>query len=189
MRTGVMCYCLWILPVVALSSNNSETLLEALLIRSRSFRDIASIIDILKKYPRIIAYVPSLNPVNPGNIKRISSDFGFRFHPVDQVLKKHEGIDIAANLATPIHCTASGFVQIAAAHVRGYGNYIQIKHKYGFETRYGHLSKIYVKAGHLVKKGDIIGFIGSTGKSTGCHLHYEIRKYGIGVAPKAFLQI
>jgi len=173
----------------AFAQGDIKVLLEQLLTKARGYNDIKSVIDILKKQNAVYQYVPSLNPVNPKKMKRISSQAGVRYHPIDKVFKKHEGIDISANLATPIHAPASGTVVIASSGVTGYGNYINIKHKYGYETRYGHLSKIYVKAGDVVKKGDIIGFIGSTGKSTGNHLHFEIRKFGCSINPEPFLQL
>lgn len=123
--------------------------------------------DILKK----IQYVPIGLP----HIGRITSNFGVRGNPIKKGTGSefHPGLDIAGNIGDPIHATANGVVIFA--NVRGgYGNCIIIKHNFGYETLYGHLSKINVKEGQNVKAGDVIGQLGSTGRSTGPHVHYEI---------------
>ncbi|WP_295812277.1 peptidoglycan DD-metalloendopeptidase family protein [uncultured Apibacter sp.] len=123
--------------------------------------------DILKK----IQYVPIGLP----HIGRITSNFGVRGNPMKKGTGSefHPGLDIAGNIGDPIHATANGVVIFA--NVRGgYGNCIIIKHNFGYETLYGHLSKINVKEGQNVKAGDVIGQLGSTGRSTGPHVHYEI---------------
>ncbi|WP_295842650.1 peptidoglycan DD-metalloendopeptidase family protein [uncultured Apibacter sp.] len=123
--------------------------------------------DILKK----IQYVPIGLP----HIGRITSNFGVRGNPMKKGTGSefHPGLDIAGNIGDPIHVTANGVVIFA--NVRGgYGNCIIIKHNFGYETLYGHLSKINVKEGQTVKAGDVIGQLGSTGRSTGPHVHYEI---------------
>ncbi|WP_293917067.1 peptidoglycan DD-metalloendopeptidase family protein [Apibacter sp.] len=123
--------------------------------------------DILKK----IQYVPIGLP----HIGRITSNFGVRGNPMKKGTGSefHPGLDIAGNIGDPIHATANGVVIFA--NVRGgYGNCIIIKHNFGYETLYGHLSKINVKEGQTVKAGDVIGQLGSTGRSTGPHVHYEI---------------
>ena len=123
--------------------------------------------EILKK----IQYVPIGLP----HIGRITSNFGVRGNPMKKGTGSefHPGLDIAGNIGDPIHATANGVVIFA--NVRGgYGNCIIIKHNFGYETLYGHLSKINVKEGQNVKAGDVIGQLGSTGRSTGPHVHYEI---------------
>ncbi|BCD67316.1 peptidoglycan DD-metalloendopeptidase family protein [Nitratiruptor sp. YY09-18] len=121
----------------------------------------------------IVHLIPSGKPVVQEF--RISAGFGWRKHPILHKKEFHPGIDLAAKGKVPIFATANGII-IDAKHGRyGYGNVIKIAHVYGFSTLYGHLRKILVKKGDFVKKGQIIGYMGSTGLSTGQHLHYEVR--------------
>lgn len=140
-------------------------------------------------YKDIFKYVPSINPLNPKKLKRVSSKFGKRFHPIDKVHKAHLGIDISAKLATPVHAAASGTVIKVIRSDFGYGNQVVIKHKYGFKTRYAHLHSFIVKKGDTVKKGKVIGLVGTSGKSTGNHLHFEIIKNGNNVNPEPFFKL
>ncbi|MET0752719.1 MAG: peptidoglycan DD-metalloendopeptidase family protein [Pyrinomonadaceae bacterium] len=117
---------------------------------------------------------------------RISSGFGTRFHPIDKVTKFHAGMDIAAPVGTPIGAAAEGIVTFAGWS-KGYGNLVVIKHADGKETRYGHTSKMFVKEGDSVVAGQQIAAVGSTGKSTGPHLHFEVRENGQAVNPQKFL--
>lgn len=117
---------------------------------------------------------------------RVSSDFGMRFHPVDKKMKFHGGMDIAAPKGTPIGAAADGEV-IFAGQKGGYGNVVIIQHADGRESRYGHAEKLFVQAGDKVSAGQTIAAVGSTGKSTGPHLHFEIRENGELVNPKKIL--
>jgi len=117
---------------------------------------------------------------------RISSNFGTRFHPVDKKIKFHGGMDIAAPKGTPIGATADGEVSFAGWK-GGYGNVVIIQHADGRESRYGHADKLFVQAGDKVSAGQKIAAVGSTGKSTGPHLHFEIRENGELVNPKKIL--
>lgn len=127
--------------------------------------------------------VPSRMPVDTA---RMSSGFGMRTHPVLGGHRKHTGIDLAAPTGTPVYATADGFVA-KAERWSSYGNYIQIEHGGDMHTRYAHLSDYNVTAGQHVKKGDLIGFVGSTGRSTGPHLHYEVRIAGEAVDPRPYM--
>lgn len=129
------------------------------------------------------AAIPSRMPVEGA---RFSSQFGSRIHPVTGRRKNHHGIDMAAPSGTPIYATADGRVEMAKWY-GGYGNYVQIEHGDEVETRYGHMSRMNVSAGQPVKKGDLIGWVGSTGRSTGPHLHYEVRIAGEPVDPEPYL--
>lgn len=124
----------------------------------------------------IMQYIPTINPINPNRFNRISSVFGERFHPISGTNKQHLGIDISANHGLAVHAAASGTITKIHFSSKGYGNYITIEHEFGFVTRYAHLSKILVEQNQKVAKGQIIGSVGSTGASTGNHLHYEIIK-------------
>jgi peptidoglycan hydrolase FlgJ len=117
---------------------------------------------------------------------RISSGFGNRFHPIDKVTKFHSGIDIAAPRGTPIGAAAEGVVTFAGSQ-KGYGNLVVVKHADGKETRYGHMEKIFVSEGEKVTVGQAIASVGSIGKSTGPHLHFEVKEAGKMVDPRKYL--
>ncbi|NTZ41502.1 M23 family metallopeptidase [Altererythrobacter sp. SALINAS58] len=112
----------------------------------------------------------------------VTSRFGVRMHPLTGGRRAHQGIDIAASAGTPIRATANGFVSVAGWG-GGYGLLVTIDHPAGLQTRYAHLSRLNVRPGQDVAQGDIIGFVGSTGNSTGPHLHYEVRRDGLAVDP------
>lgn len=130
-------------------------------------------------------YIPSIFPIKATDT-RISSSFGYRFHPIDGVVKFHSAIDIPCIFGENIYATASGIILVANSGNTGLGNYVLINHVNGFATIYGHLSKFNVKVGQYVKKGQVIGFAGSTGKSTGVHVHYGIIKDRISINPFPF---
>ncbi|MBX7541661.1 M23 family metallopeptidase [Qipengyuania sphaerica] len=117
---------------------------------------------------------------------RMSSDYGDRTHPVLKRRMGHKGVDLAAPTGTPIYATADGFVSKAERY-SSYGNYVAIEHGARIQTRYAHMSRIAVADGSWVKKGDIIGYVGSTGRSTGPHLHYEVRIDGQAVNPVPYM--
>jgi len=122
----------------------------------------------------------------PLHYRRIASTFGYRVHPVTHKYTFHAGLDLPAKYGTPIYAPASGVV-VYAAKKGAYGNFMLITHSYGFKTAYGHLSRFAVKSGNYVTKGQRIGYVGSTGRSTGPHLHYEIRYLTKWVDPKPFM--
>ncbi len=117
----------------------------------------------------------------------VTSTYGDRMHPVLKVKKLHKGIDFKMPIGTPIVATADGTVKKVAHHIKGYGTHIVLQHDKVYESKYAHLSKINVKEGQQVKKGDIIGYSGNTGASMKPHLHYEVRKNGKAVNPKSYL--
>jgi murein DD-endopeptidase MepM/ murein hydrolase activator NlpD len=127
--------------------------------------------------------VPSRSPLESA---RLSSDFGLRTHPVLGGRRDHKGIDLAAPTGTPVYASADGVIG-KAEWFSSYGNYIQIEHGGEMETRYAHLSGYAVAAGEQVRKGQLIGFVGSTGRSTGPHLHYEVRVAGHAVDPTPYM--
>jgi murein DD-endopeptidase MepM/ murein hydrolase activator NlpD len=127
--------------------------------------------------------IPSINPVE---VMRLSSQYGYRTDPFQGRRKNHKGIDIPGPVGTPIYATADAIVG-RAQWVSGYGKYVELEHGNAIQTRYGHLSAMNVTSGQRVKQGDIIGFMGSTGRSTGSHLHYEVRIAGEPVNPTSFL--
>ena len=124
----------------------------------------------------LLASTPAIQPVSNKDLNRIASGFGFRIDPVYKTVKMHAGLDFAAPQGTPIYATADGTVTLAGNIGNGYGNHVIINHGYGYETLYGHMFKVKARAGQKVKRGEIIGYVGSTGKSTGPHCHYEVHK-------------
>ncbi len=127
--------------------------------------------------------VPSINPVE---IMKFSSGYGNRNAPTRGASRNHKGIDIPGPVGTPIYATADGTIG-RAQWVGGYGKYVEINHGNAVQTRYGHLSAMNVSPGQRIRKGDILGYMGSTGRSTGSHLHYEVRIAGEAINPIAFL--
>lgn len=127
--------------------------------------------------------VPSRMPVEG---VMLTSDYGMRTHPVLGGRRNHKGVDLAGPTGTPVYATADGFVS-KAERFSSYGNYIQIEHGGELQTRYAHLSGYAVATGDTVTKGQLIGYVGSTGRSTGPHLHYEVRVAGEAVDPRPYM--
>jgi len=120
------------------------------------------------------------------DLKRLASGFGYRIDPIYKTPRFHAGLDFAAPQGTPIYATANGVIKIAGNSGNGYGNYVVINHGYGYQTLYGHMFKVKAKVGQKVKRGEIIGYVGNTGKSTGPHCHYEVHINGREVDPVYF---
>ncbi len=151
--------------------------------QDKSYNEITGFI---KNKQQLLACTPAIQPVSNSDLKRIASGFGSRIDPVYKTVKFHAGLDFAAPQGTPIYSTANGVVKSAGNQGTGYGNHVVINHGYGYETLYGHMFKIKVRAGQQVKRGEIIGWVGSTGKSTGPHCHYEVHKNGTPIDPVYF---
>ena len=128
--------------------------------------------------------IPSGRPVDSANL---TSGFGIRSDPFRARAAMHPGIDLAAPLGTPVYATADGVVDRSEWNDGGYGNLIEIDHGQGIQTRYGHLSQRIAQAGQMVHRGELIGLMGSTGRSTGSHLHYEVRVAGQAIDPISFV--
>jgi len=167
----------------------SETV-DIFLHKSASAEDVKKLLEILgddkERFSSKLMFVPSINPLNPKKLKRFSSEFGNRFHPIDKTNKPHFGIDISAKAGTAIHAAASGTIKSTIKSNTGYGNQVVIEHDYGFKSRYAHMYLFIVKDGQTVKKGEIIGFVGSSGKSTADHIHFEIWKNDDRIDPYPF---
>ncbi len=128
--------------------------------------------------------IPSRVPVDG---VRLTSDYGMRVHPVMGGRRAHKGVDLAAPVGTPIRASADGFIS-KAEWFSSYGLYVAVEHGGDIQTRYGHMSRLNVAAGQRVRKGEVIGYVGSTGRSTGPHLHYEVRIAGQAVNPMPYMQ-
>lgn len=131
----------------------------------------------------MLACLPSIQPVSNKELNRIASGFGYRIDPIYKIGKFHAGLDFTAPAGTPIYATGNGTIELAEYNPSGYGNHVWINHGYGYKTHYGHMIKIKVKMGQKVKRGEVIGWVGSTGKSTGPHCHYEVAKNGEKIDP------
>jgi len=137
----------------------------------------------IKNKEQLLACTPAIQPVSNKELKRIASGFGYRIDPVYKTSKFHAGLDFAAPQGTPIYATANGTVETAGNTGNGYGNHVVINNGYGYSTLFGHMFRIKVKHGEKVKRGEIIGWVGNTGKSTGPHCHYEVHRNGEPVDP------
>lgn len=150
---------------------------------TKSYDDIAKMV---ANKQQLLACTPAIQPVSNKDLTRIASGFGYRIDPIYKTTKFHAGLDFTAPQGTPIYATANGTVVTAGFTDGGYGNHVVINHGYGYETLYGHMYKIKVRPGESVKRGDVIGWVGTTGKSTGPHCHYEVHKNGTPVDPIYF---
>lgn len=133
---------------------------------------------------KVFDYIPLVSPIKLANLTKISNMFGMRqCHPILRIPRMHNGIDFVANYGTAVYATASGVVKLARYNKYGYGNNIIVQHDSTYKTRYAHLSKIIVNEGDIVKTGQKIGEVGSSGLSTGPHLHYELIKDNLCIDP------
>ena len=137
----------------------------------------------IKNKEQLLACTPAIQPVSNKDLKRIASGFGYRIDPVYKTTKFHAGLDFAAPQGTPIYATANGTVETAGNTGNGYGNHVVINNGYGYATLFGHMFKVKVHPGEKIKRGEVIGWVGSTGKSTGPHCHYEVHRNGEPVDP------
>jgi murein DD-endopeptidase MepM/ murein hydrolase activator NlpD len=142
--------------------------------------------DMIKDKEKLLASTPAIQPVSNKDLNRVASGFGYRIDPVYKTVKFHAGLDFSAPQGTPIYATADGRVTTAGNKSNGFGNHVIINHGFGYETLYGHMVRVKVRNGQIVKRGEVIGWVGSTGKSTGPHLHYEVHKGGRNIDPIYF---
>lgn len=155
-------------------------------IQSKSFDEVMKLA--LNK-EEMLSSIPAVQPITNKDLKRTASGWGYRIHPIYKVRKMHWGMDFTAPVGTPIYATGNGKVIEMAGSKSSrteFGQYIKIDHGFGYETVYAHLSKFNVTAGQVVKRGDVIGFVGNTGASTAPHLHYEVHKDGQRVNPALY---
>ncbi|MCY7420656.1 MAG: M23 family metallopeptidase [Chitinophagaceae bacterium] len=142
--------------------------------------------EMIKNKEKLLSAIPAIQPVSNADLRRIASGFGSRVDPVYKIQKFHAGLDFTAPQGTPIYATAEGRIKEANFNEGGFGNHVVIDHGYGYETLYGHMVRIKARAGKQVKRGEVIGWVGNTGKSTGPHCHYEVHKNGTPVDPVYF---
>ncbi|MBG39894.1 MAG: peptidase M23 [Flavobacteriales bacterium] len=154
-------------------SKKTDQLIKKLGIQSKSLDELFSL---AIEHSEKIQCIPAIEPLSKKDYSRISSGFGPRIDPHYKIRKMHTGTDFAAPTGTPVYATGNGKIIEAVNRSRGgYGKFIVIDHGYGYKTQYAHLSKLAVNTGQNVKRGELIGYVGNTGKSTSPHLHYEVR--------------
>ncbi len=160
-----------------------NTLRNRLYAQTTSFKAIETMV---KNKEALLSATPAIQPVSNKDLSRMASGFGYRIDPVYKTTKMHAGLDFAAPQGTPIYATADGVVETSGNTGNGYGNHVVINHGYNYETLYGHMVRVKARAGQKVRRGEVIGWVGSTGKSTGPHLHYEVHKNGNAIDPIYF---
>jgi len=168
--------------VVVSTSKKLNELKKQLYIQSKSYDDLVLL---AKNKEASLQCLPAIQPVLNKDLTRMASGYGWRIDPVYHSRRFHAGMDFTAPIGTDIYATANGTVQ-SAGWQQGYGNCVQINHGYGYLTLYGHMSSIKVHAGQSVKRGQVIGLVGNTGKSTGPHLHYEVHFRGTIMNPQNY---
>ena len=173
--------------------NNSELIISAnkridilqkrIIIQSKSLDEITAL---AKDKEKILARIPAIQPIKNEDLTRMASGFGYRSDPFTKVRKFHYGMDFTAPRGTPVYASGDGVVKRADGRASGYGNHIRIDHGYDYVSLYAHLYKYNVNVGQKVRRGDLIGYVGSSGRSVGPHLHYEVFKDNIRINPLNF---
>lgn len=165
--------------LVISTTRKMDLLARQIYIQSKSFDEV---VKLCRQHDKMLASIPAIQPVANKDLKQTASGYGTRIDPIYKTIKFHAGMDFSANVGTPVYVTGNGKVKQAGWDGL-YGNCIVVDHGFGYVTRYAHLNKIKVKAGQEVVRGEVIGEVGSTGKSTGPHLHYEVHVKGQVVNP------
>ena len=161
------------------TAQKMDLLARRVYIQSKSFDEV---VELCKQHDEMLECIPAIQPVSNNDLKKTASGYGLRIDPIYKTVKFHSGMDFSANTGTPIYVTGNGRV-IKAGWEGLYGNCITVDHGFGYVTKYAHMSKIIARSGQRVVRGEIIGEVGSTGKSTGPHLHYEVHVKGKIVNP------
>ncbi len=165
------------------TSKRLDILTKQIVVQSKSLDEIAQLAGDKEK---LLEAIPAIQPVNNENLTRMASGYGYRTDPFTKARKFHWGMDFTSPRGTPVYASGNGVVIRADNSAAGYGNHIRIDHGFGYESLYAHLYKYNIRAGQRVKRGDLIGFVGSTGRSEAPHLHYEIFKDGERINPINF---
>lgn len=152
-------------------------------VQSQSFDELISY---AKEKEEMLISIPAIQPLSNKDLKRTASGYGYRIHPIYKISKFHAGMDFTAPTGTDVYATGNGVIREVKSARRELGNHIILDHGFGYQTVYAHLDRFNVKPGQKVKRGDVIGFVGSTGLSTAPHLHYEVRVNGAHVDPALY---
>jgi hypothetical protein len=155
----------------------------ALVSQSKSFEEVY---ELAKLKDTMLMCIPAIQPVSNKDLKRLASGFGMRIHPIYKIAKMHTGLDFTADIGTEIYATGDGVVESIESKFSGYGQHVIINHGFGYESLYAHMSRVAVSPGQRIRRGQIIGYVGNTGASTGPHLHYEVMKNGEKVDPSFY---
>jgi murein DD-endopeptidase MepM/ murein hydrolase activator NlpD len=159
--------------LVTNTSERVDLISKQLAMQSKSLDDI---LKLSKAKEKFLSAIPAIQPVKNEDLKRMASGYGYRSDPFTKARKMHKGMDFTAPTGAPVYATGDGVVKRADNGASGFGNHIVIQHGYGYETLYAHLSRYKARVGQHVNRGDVIGFVGSTGRSEGPHCHYEVHK-------------
>ncbi len=165
------------------TEHNISNLEKKLYIQSKSYDELEKLI---KKKEDMLKHFPAIQPITNEKLTRIASGFGYRIDPVYKTPKMHAGIDFTAPTGTEVYATGDGIIKVAGSEGDGYGNKVVIDHGYGYQTLYAHNSKVLVHIGQQIRRGQLIALVGSTGKSTGPHCHYEVIKNNEKINPVNF---
>ena len=168
--------------IVVETTRKLNQLKKQLYVQSKSYDEIA---ELVQSKEEMMKSIPAIQPVLNKDLTRVASGWGYRVDPVYHTSRFHQGMDFTAPVGTDVYATGNGRV-VSAGWEQGYGNSIKIDHGFGYETFYAHLSAMNVKVGATVTRGEVIGLVGNTGKSTGPHLHYEVHQKGQPVNPQNF---
>ena len=160
-----------------------DVLTKELVIQSKSLDEIELL---AKNKESLLSSIPSIQPVNSSDLRRMASGYGYRIDPFTKRRTMHWGMDFSAKTGTPIYATGDGRISRADARAAGFGKHVRIDHGFGYVSIYAHMNRIIVEKGDKVKRGDLIGYVGSTGRSVAPHLHYEIVKDGRKINPINF---
>ncbi|NRB83517.1 MAG: peptidoglycan DD-metalloendopeptidase family protein [Winogradskyella sp.] len=169
--------------LISETNKRLDILEKAIVVQSKSLDEIAKLAEEKEKF---LEAIPAIQPVNNINLTRMASGYGYRIDPFTKVRKFHFGMDFTAPRGTPVYATGDGIIKRADNSSSGYGKHIRIDHGYGYMSLYAHLYKYNVRVNQRVKRGDLIGFVGSTGRSEAPHLHYEVFKDGERINPINF---
>lgn len=163
------------------ATERMDRLTKQIYVQSKSFDEV---VNLAKNKEKLMASIPAIMPMNQKDLSHaVTSGFGWRTHPIYKTMEMHPGMDFSAELGTPIYATGDGVVERADNLAQGYGNHVVVNHGFGYQTLYGHMSRIAAKAGQKIMRGQLIGYVGSTGLSTAPHLHYEVIRNGEKVNP------
>ena len=169
--------------VIVNTTERLDILTKELVIQSKSLDEIELL---AKNNESLLTAIPAIQPVSSSDLKRMASGYGYRIDPFTKKRTMHWGMDFSAKTGTPIYATGDGRIARADARAVGFGNHVRIDHGFGYVSIYAHMDKIVVRRGNRVKRGDLIGYVGNTGRSVAPHLHYEIVKDGKKINPINF---
>jgi murein DD-endopeptidase MepM/ murein hydrolase activator NlpD len=166
--------------IVIETTKRLDKIRKQIYVQSKSFDDL---INLAMRKEEMLRSIPAIMPISNKDLTRTASGFGLRIHPIYKIIKFHAGMDFTAPSGTDVYVTGDGTVAAVISSKRGLGNHIIINHGFGYSSVYAHLDRFNVRVGQKVRRGDVIGFVGSTGLSLAPHLHYEIKLNGINVDP------